>query len=389
MRVWLFTILSVLLGTASVGAQLSGIMTALVPTVDVTLNHPPSLGLQVQRVAFAESRGECSDEFVDAVIEDFVANDVDVIERQRLEEILQEIDLSVSGYINSKDALSIGQILGANALIFINTQRCATKQDQSRKSTKTKKGTYTTYYSTTEMSFKSSLRIVDLKTGRIFTAKTVEANPSKTNTSNDGYPTYPSEFELHDEAIRTAQVQVHRMFFPWSEIKTLRYFKDKKCNLASAYQMLQIGDIDAAAEQSLANLEICKTTPKIKDKLLGKAYYNVGMSFFMQDKFDQALEYLNEAFRYRDGGRVQETIRECKKAKQEALGMRQYEERMEMVRAAPEGKSSFSGTDGGTKKTGAKKSIKERLEELAELHEQGLLSDEEYQAKKTQILAEL
>ena len=134
------TILSVLLSTAPIGAQLSSIMTSLVPTVDVTLNHPPSLGLQVQRIAFAQPEGECSDEFVDAVIEDFVANDVDVIERQRLEEILQEIDLSVSGYINSKDALSIGQILGANALIFVGTQRCASTQDRSRKSTKTKKG---------------------------------------------------------------------------------------------------------------------------------------------------------------------------------------------------------------------------------------------------------
>ncbi len=384
-------VLSVFLLLASVGpgnAQdpLRGIADLFMATVNVTLHHPPSLGLTVDTVAFARSTGECSEEFVNELIEDFVANGVDVVERERIEDMLKEIDLSASGLIDPDDAVSLGRILGPSALIFVDTTRCDVVPKRERKTVRSKEGYYYIYYATTEVHFKSSLRIVDLATGRIFTAKTVEKNPSQTARSTEGYPNYPSEYELRDAALHGAAVEVHRMFFPWTETRSLRYFKGKKCNLEAAYQKLRIGDVEGAAEQSAKNLEFCLSQSKIKPKTLSRAYYNVGMSHFMRNEYDKALENLEKAYQLKSGPRITETILECKRAKKVAADMRSYETRTAAKREDGD-PSPFAGSSTPASEENA--SIAERLEQLKELHEQGILTQDEYEAKRKKILEEL
>ncbi len=385
-------VLSVFLLLASVGpgnAQdpLRGIADMFMATVDVTLHHPPNLGLTVETIAFARSTGECSEEFVHGLIEDFVANGVDVVERERIEDMLEEIDLSASGLIDPDDAVSLGRILGPSALIFVDTMRCDVVPKREWKTVRTKDGSYTIYYATTEVHFKSSLRIVNLATGRIFTAKTVEKNPSRTAQSKEGYPSYPSEYELRDAALHGATVEVHRMFFPWTETRSLRYFKGKKCDLEAAYQMLRIGDVEGAAEQSAKNLELCLSQSKVKPKTLARAYYNVGMSHFMRNKYDKALENLEKAYQLKSGSRITETILECKRAKKVAAEMRSYETRTAQAQREDDDPSPFAGPS--VPASEEPPSIAERLQQLKELHQQGLLSQEEYEAKREEILKEL
>ena len=55
-----------------------------VPTVRVSLVHPPLLGdqiRQIEQVAFAQAEGECAPEFVDSLISDFVGSGVEVVDR--------------------------------------------------------------------------------------------------------------------------------------------------------------------------------------------------------------------------------------------------------------------------------------------------------------------
>ena len=370
---------------------LSSLFEDLIPTVDVTLEHPPSLGLTVDTVAFAEARGECADEFVNALIEDFVHNNVNVVERQRLKEVMEEIDFSVSGYIDQDDAIALGRILGPSALVFVEVQRCATDQKRSSESYKTTQGGYATqYYATTESHFKSAVRVVDLATGRIFSAKTVEKSESRTAKSTSGYPDYPSAYDLHDLVVRGATIQVHRMFFPWIETQSLRFFKDDKCNLKNAYQLLKIGDIEGASIQSAKNLEECKSQPKVKSKLLAHAYYNLGMTHFLEGEHDEALKLFEEAYRLKSGSRIEETILECKRAQQEAENMRRFETRMELAAGAERGPGALSKEpDSSGSQAADQDPVEERLRSLQSLLEKGLIDEEEYQTKREEILADL
>ena len=96
------------------------------PQVKVKINHPPSLGLKVDKVIFNPSTGNCSDQIVDALISDFVDNDVEVIDRDNLQTILSEHDFSLSGYVDKNSAISIGKIIGPSAMITVKVLRCNT-----------------------------------------------------------------------------------------------------------------------------------------------------------------------------------------------------------------------------------------------------------------------
>jgi len=324
--------------------EFDDLVITIMPSVTVTLRHPPYLGITVDRVAFARPEGKCSDELVNALIEDFVANGADVAERQRIEALLEEIDFSASGIIDDDHVVSLGQMLGPRTVVVVETHRCAGDKSRRReiRERKTKSGekvSYPVYFATTRVDLKGSIRVVDLATGRVFTAKTFDENGSRTVSSEKGYPAYPSEYGLRDEALAAAVCEIHRMFFPWTETRELRYFKGKKCHLDTAYQLLRIDDVEGAAEQSADNLDFClsqqKINPKkIKPKIVARAYYNLGMSYFMLDDFDKALEQLQQAYRLKPGRRIRETILECKRAKELAEEMRRYE-----IRTAAQGGS--------------------------------------------------
>ncbi len=377
-RTVFFTLFLLLPGLAA-----GGWTDAFVATVEVELQHPPDLGFTIERIAFADATGACSSEFVNALISRFVDNGVEVVERERLAELLESIDFSASGYVRSEDAVALGQILGPSALVFLDVQRCTEEQDRSVKTYETKKGTRRTYTASTTAYFKSSLRIVDVATGRIHSSKMVEETRSDENTSSDGYPEYPSKYELHDAALGGATVQVHRMFFPWTEPKELRFFKDDKCGLEDAYRMVRVGDYEGAEAKSEANLEQCKAQSKVKPKLLARAYYNAGLSHFLQDEHAAALGYFEQAYRIKPGERMREAVNTCKRAIQLGAEMRAYESRL----AEPQAGGGDLLAD--AEPAAESRSVKERLRKLEGLYKEGLLTEEEYKEKRAEILAEL
>ena len=302
------------------------------PAVTVDLQHPPSLGLQVERLAFGPASGKCSDEIIQAMIDDFVSSGLEVIDRQNLDLILAEHDFTFSGYVDEASAAAIGRILGPSAMVIVDVQRCAFDKKRLR-------DTVTRYDSETEQDYeqpvyksrtrafvKASVRTVDLTTGRIFAARTLDYAPERQAESYEGYPEYPSEFAVLDTAFGWIVRDAHRMFLPWTERTSLIYFDDKACGLKAAYQALRSGMADRAHDLSLANLEACKTAPKAKKKTLAHAYYNVGMSHMMRGEYDAALEYFFEAAKLRPGDIVSKAIADTRKAKDLLASMQRIEE---------------------------------------------------------------
>jgi len=360
------------------------------PDVEVTLNHPPGLGLQVDRIAFKPMRGKCSDEFTNVLIEDFVQAGMTVIDRQRINAVLDELDLGASGYIDSATAAKIGSLIGPSALVFVNVHRCAAEQNRSHKTTKTKDGSYTTYYATTTGFFKGSLQVVDLSTGKIFTAKTVEGQRQLQNYSNDGYPEYPSSFEAIDQAMGQGRVQVSRLFFPWTERRQLVFFDNKKYGFKDAYQRLKIGDVEGALELSHASLEACENDPKAKAKYQYRAYYNVGILYFIQGEHQNALDFLDKAYRIKSVAIVKQALMECRRAMALEEEMRRSEERTEIAQAGFEPQAAAPPPARSVEPAQGEESLdnlEARLAKLKSLYEKGLITLEDYEKKKAEILA--
>jgi tetratricopeptide (TPR) repeat protein len=303
------------------------------PTIPVTLNHPPGLGLKVSKIAFGPASGKCADQIVETLISDFVSNQIEVVDRQNLNTILAEHNLALSGYVDQASAAAIGKILGPSALVFVKTQRCATEQDrltenETKYDNRTKKNyPVRVYVSRTRAFLKVSIQTVDLATGRIFAARALDYSPEQRNKSYDGYPEAPAEFDVLDIAIKAAVSDVHRMFLPWSEKTNLIYYDNKEYGLKEAFELLKSGDAEGAFHRSQENLEKCKSDPQVKGKVLGHAYYNLGMSYMIRNEHDKALENFREAARLQPGDIVTKAMADCQRAKDLALEMQQVEDK--------------------------------------------------------------
>ena len=304
------------------------------PKIYVKLTHPPGLGIKINKVIFNPATGNCSDQIIDALISDFVSNNVEVIDRNNLQTILAEHNFNFTGYVDKNSAVSIGKIIGPSAMITVKVLRCQTEikdnlyVDEKQYDYKTKTNYIArAYIARTTVYLKASIQTTDLTTGRIFTARVFEYSPVKENKAYNGKPEAPSEVDLQELAFRYLTSEAHRMFFSWSESTDLYFMDDKEGGLKETFKVLKAGDIEQAFELSKKNLEQCKNIPDIKEKILAHANYNLGMMYFIKNEYDKAIEYFQESQKIRPGSIITESINECKRAKNLAQEMQQVDDK--------------------------------------------------------------
>jgi hypothetical protein len=312
----------------------------------------------------------------------------------------------------------MGKILGPAVLLFVNVPRHTYKQSQHTRDQMDGGVVRRFYYRKTEAFARGSIRAVDLATGRIFAAQTLQASPMReVYLVNEGFPEYPSELELLDQAMAGIVSQAHRLFLPYTEVTELYFFDDKDCNLKTAHAFMKSGSIDASLQQSLANVETCKALPKAKEKALAHAYHNAGMAYFAKGDFVKSLESLNQAQQTKMMDITTEAIGEVMHAKAESEKLQQVEERMALdeamgakkraaaAAAAEAAQATQNASPPPAKTAGAKRkpataqavsprpatagSIEERLQQLENLFNKGLINKPEYDKKKAELLKEL
>lgn len=302
------------------------------PQVSVKIDHPPGLGLMINKVAFNNATGNCADQIIDALISDFVNNNVEVIDRGNLTTILAEHNFNFTGYVDKTTAVEIGKIIGPSALVTVKVLRCETKIQKDLYKIETRYVNKDSYnvrvnIARTSVFLKVSLQTTDLATGRIFAARVLDYAPVRENHSEQGIPEAPSEFDVQEVAFQSLVGETHRLFFPWSHETLLYYFDDKDGGLKQAYAALKAGDKELALNLSLQNLETCKKTDDIKPKILAHAYYNLGMSYMIKGEYDKAIENFSESQKLRPGTIVTEAIAKCNYSKNEAIELQKVDDK--------------------------------------------------------------
>jgi tetratricopeptide (TPR) repeat protein len=263
-----------------------------------------------------------------------------------------------------------------------------------------------TYISRTQVEFNASIQAVDLATGKIFNQIRIAAAPERQNASPLGQPEFPSDTEVLELATAKATEKVHRMLLPWTEQRKLIFYDDKDYGMKEAYRRLQLNDAPGALRKSLEALAAAKAD-KAKDKYLGRTNYNVGMCYFIQGDYPSALPYLQAARETNPKHRIFEGAEtECLRAKRLAEEMTRVDARSAKVELDPGSASTPAGSAlagsalagsapagsalaGSAAPRPAAGTAEERLVKLEALLKKGLISPEDYKAKKAQILSEL
>lgn len=355
------------------------------PTVEVKMTHPPGTPVELRRAAFVASGVGCTEDLLQRGIELFLRQSVDVVDRQHIDSILAEHDFAASGYLDPSSVAALGKVLGPTVLVVVSAPTCEFDHTRDSSSVRTKKGTYYSYTAKTSGVLRGYVRVVDLETGRIFTAQTVQQEHSLSATSSDGYPAYPSDHDVLHVLLERATWEMHKLFFPWDEVRELYFFNDDECDLRSAYKLLKIGDVAGAREMSVRSVEACRLSAP-KPKFLARAIYNLGMTHLLESEYEAALELLQEAYRLDGGSIIADSIQQCRRAQGLSAAMAQLEERASLELApATHARTSPAAAPADS----ADVSVEARLRRLDELLGKGLLTKDEYQQKRQEVLAGL
>ncbi len=357
------------------------------PDVSVVLTHPPGLGLKVSRVAFAPADNEATEDFVAFCISELVAyGQIDIVDRTATRKVLDEQRFSNSGLVDSDMAVEMGRVLGSPLLLMLKVHAQNVRHDRSKKSSesKDKEGKVTvttTYTSRTYLDFVVSVQGVDTATGKIYSARRIALDPSKENSSRDGYPEYPSEQDLKESAFRQARTEVVRMLLPWTERRKLIFYDDKDYGMKEAYRAVEAQDYPEALRRAQASVVRAKADPKAGSKYNGRTQYNLGMCHFILGDYDAALPALKSArLTDPDNGIFRESVSECERAMALRAEMAQVDTRSAGFQKTP--------TPGPVASDG-KPTVEERLQRLKSLFDKGLIDASEYSARKAELLKEL
>lgn len=402
------------------------------PQITVNLTHPPRLGLNLKKFAFGPTYGRCSDEIVDQLSSELLANNVEVVDRISLTSQLAQRQLNLNGAMDSQRATQVGRVLGPTALIYVQVSDCevehrsthterreeirddhkdnngsgqkndqqgkqqnndqqGSKQNNDDKDEKKYRVIHTNHAIST-IHLRGSLQTVDLGTGRIFSATPIVQDFTLENQADERLPEFPPDRAVRQPAIANAAGNALTMFVPWNEQKRLYFFDDKPCNLGAAYSLLRAGDFPGTLHVSIDNLETCKRWPKVKESTLAHAYYNVGLAYLLVNDHEHAMDYLEESAKLKGGDIVEQTITETQNSAQLEAQMQQVVERTEQF----EQSQSASGpanpqmeSVAASQGSSANPSVEERLKQLDGLLGKGLISKQEYEEKRRDILKDL
>ena len=275
----------------------------------------------------AEAGDDCAEEFAAAVSERFVDNGLELVDRQNLDAMFQEMDFGLSGRIDPSSAVELGKMLGPTALVSVKVQRCAVEQNRLAGQAQELQGRGLLQVHRSNGGLVQGHDPGDGPGQRTGSSRPRPSTPRSDwrTPSNEGYPAYPSKFEVRDLMMAEATNRSTGCSSRGTSGEELYFFNDDECGLKTAYGLMKIGEIESAATQSEENLELCKTAD-VKPKFLARAYYNLGMARFLQSRFDEALELLKTAFGIDGGNIISESIAECRKAQSLAAAMAELDD---------------------------------------------------------------
>nr|WP_320133811.1 CsgG/HfaB family protein [uncultured Holophaga sp.] len=361
------------------------------PEVEVSLVHPPSLGLKVQRLAFAPAPDRASEDLISACIADLSASGgLEILDRGNTERVLREQKFTNSGLVDEATAVSLGRLLGSPVMLFVKVQHLEVKHIPTSSTSagwKDKKGNYhpptTTYTSKTQAEFNASVQAVDLASGKVYAQRRIVTTPSLESHSDQGRPEYPSDASVTELAIGQATREVHQMLLSWTEGRRLTFYDDKDYGMKEAHKRLKLGDPEGALQLSLEAVRAARADSDAKPKYLGRTNYNAGICHFILGSYPEALPFLSAAREADPDNRIYATAKlECEKALKLMEEMSRVEARSGGPRAGRrEERASRSGQEAGN--------LEERLQRLDKLRSKGLLTPEEYKAKKAEIMKDL
>jgi len=286
------------------------------PVVTFQTIKPPEINIgNVSKIAVAEFEGpDGSGELAAYKLTEYLVqtNRFTVLEREKIDKILQEQGLSMTGVIDQNSAVEIGKLLGVDALIFGNVTAYKCEDEEGTRKVKKKVGTgkykrvkrkniftgkeywaeeeimktvlVDEHYKIRKGVVSVNFKVVDVKTGKLLAVKSLTVN--KEYKSVEGRGNIPAR----EEVLNTLLSQVMEKFA--GMIAPIKITVTRKLEKGSEYVNKGVdfavnGLWDMAIKSWKEGLKVEPSNPSI--------YYNLGVAYEKMGDFISAGEMYKKA----------------------------------------------------------------------------------------------
>jgi len=299
---------------------ISGCSTVKVP---MTVTHPAEINMsKYKQIAISNIDGNMSRLFVD----DLKGRIIDsgrftLVDRNRLDEVMRELNLSNSDLAQTDKAAKLGNLLPATAIITgrydgdykENTEAsnavCYKNNVKYNCINNTRNGKFST---------SGSIDVIDVSTGEIKKSKRL-ANTCEDNTSaTDETPPAIDRDALVGKCLNQGLDAFFKAISAWSEVVAAPFMKDGDIpDLEVGINTAKVGDMEGAIaifQKAIKNSEL---NPNVKPKVIAKAYWDLGLAFQYSDKFNQAADAFKKSYTLEPSDECMNELKHCEVLKNE------------------------------------------------------------------------
>lgn len=343
------------------------------PEVRIAVGHPPDLGLPLRPVAVVPMDGNAR-ELADAVRAELAGGGAKLLDPATVAWACAGENLAVPG---SGTLARLHRRLGDAHLLLVFVSRAELQLTRSSHGGKENGKPATFQDAEARFHVEGRLQAGDLVSEQLYPAVPFAAEPHANAESSQAPPPFPDPAPLRLQALAGPRAAAAHLLLPWSETLTEICFNDKAYGLDKVHARIKAQDLDGAWEAAHQAAQAARADAKGEAKYRSRAVYDLGLVAWLRGRpaeaqpfFREALDLLPDASIFKDAlqdaGRAQGTAEALARWRAQAPA----EDRP--PQAAPGGVDTASP--------------EARLKALKRLHDQGLITDADYAAKKADIL---
>ncbi len=248
----------------------------------------------------------------------FATQRFDVLDRANLAQLTKEQDFQISGRVSDDSAVSIGQMIGAAALLVGDVLAETYNEDVNRQesdcSRNGRKERCVDFTRTATAHLTVSLKVIDTESGKVLAVKSLDAQEQKASTQEHNAP---SPFNARDGMLEVCRKRVASDFAgviaPHSVDVTVELVDDSDLpELERGNNYAKIGDWQKALGEYSAAVDKIDSG-KISNEDQAKAYYDLGVGYGYSGEYDQGIAALEKSYSLDPQDRTQGELAQIKK----------------------------------------------------------------------------
>jgi len=261
-------------------------------TVKTSILKPAEINLRnIDNITIGDISGNVGSSLADLLTTRlFESNKFTVVDRQNLQQIMKEYQLSAIGAVKTDKTADVGRLIGAAALITGNANlkyKLNYFQDEAWKDKKGKWHQY--YYIEGTGRITSTLKVISLTSGEILAIKTITEEGNRTNRENNKWPARPCKDEIISEITSKTIDRFMKMITPYTEYVYVHFEHSEKPESKSGISLASQGMWSDALEQFKKAAHKKPTNPS--------DWYNLGLAYKYNFMFIKAIDAIEEAIK--------------------------------------------------------------------------------------------